>query len=198
MHPTEATIASRYAAARAPTPAHHRSWQPRAGMGCRAMPRLLPPSRLGAVETPAVHTRQPASLAKIAAPHVTPSKSWNLGRLFPRVQLKLAIGPANDPLEHEADRVADRIMRMPGTAAMGNNASASQYVVQRTCASCDQRNEMMAATTATATTASAVVILMSRSVTGPVPRANRRRSHWPTTLIRIPHQHASTRSLSLM
>jgi hypothetical protein len=28
MHPTEATIASRYAAARAPTPAHHRSWQP--------------------------------------------------------------------------------------------------------------------------------------------------------------------------
>ena len=35
---------------------------------------------------------------------------------------------------------------------------------------------MIAATTATATTASAVVILMSRSVTGPVPRASRART----------------------
>ena len=36
--------------------------------------------------------------------------------------------------------------------------------------------EMTAATTATAITASAVVILMSRSVTGPVPRAIQRRT----------------------
>jgi hypothetical protein len=29
------------------------------------------------------------------------------------VQLKLAIGSVDDPLEHEADRVADQVMRMP-------------------------------------------------------------------------------------
>ena len=156
MHPTGATTASHDATTRAPTPAQHRSWPPGARTAKQAMSRLLPPSRLSAVETPMDHERQQASLAGTAAPNVTPSRSWHLGmilaaapnqgsqveRLFPRVQLKLAIGAANDPLEHEADRVADRIMRMPGTAPMGDLDSASQRVVQRTCASCDQRNDV--------------------------------------------------------
>src|SRR5262245_45077694 len=29
-----------------------------------------------------------------------------------RIQAKLTVGAANDPLEHEADRVADHVMRM--------------------------------------------------------------------------------------
>lgn len=29
------------------------------------------------------------------------------------IQRKLVVGPANDPLEHEADRIADRVMRIP-------------------------------------------------------------------------------------
>lgn len=121
-----------------------------------AMRGFLPPSRLRAVEKPTDHGRQQASLAETASPNVTPSRSWQPGmtpvtapnqgsqvdRLFPRVQLKLVIGAANDPLEHEADRVADRIMRMPDTAAMGNLDSASQRIVQRTCTSCDQRNDV--------------------------------------------------------
>jgi hypothetical protein len=150
MHPTEATTASHDATTGAPTPARHRYWPP------RAMPWLLPPSRLSAVETPMDHEHQQASLAETAALNLTPSRSWHLGmmqvaapnqgsqaeRLFPRVQPKMVIGAANDPLEHEADRVADRIMRMPGTGAMGDLDSASQRVVQRTCASCDQRNDV--------------------------------------------------------
>src|SRR5262249_15348878 len=32
------------------------------------------------------------------------------------IQAKLAIGPVDDPLEHEADRVADLVMRMPHPA----------------------------------------------------------------------------------
>src|SRR5277367_1891573 len=56
------------------------------------------------------------------------------------LQKKLAIGAVNDPLEHEADRVADRVMRMPDPAAVGTSAagtsSASAITLQRKC-SCD-------------------------------------------------------------
>jgi hypothetical protein len=50
---------------------------------------------------------------------------------FP-IQARLMVGAINDPLEHEADRVADQVMRMPGpatagfgSATFGNTASAS-------------------------------------------------------------------------
>src|SRR4051812_7776283 len=33
-----------------------------------------------------------------------------------RVQPKLAVGRADDPLEHEADRMADRVMSMPAAS----------------------------------------------------------------------------------
>jgi hypothetical protein len=43
------------------------------------------------------------------------------------IQRKLEMGEVNDPLELEADKVADRVMRMP-----------DQPFVQRKCASCDE------------------------------------------------------------
>ncbi len=39
----------------------------------------------------------------------------NLTDRFP-IQLKLSIGAANDPMEHEADAMADKVMRMPETS----------------------------------------------------------------------------------
>ncbi|HMF48859.1 MAG TPA: hypothetical protein VK603_09460, partial [Candidatus Saccharimonadales bacterium] len=33
-------------------------------------------------------------------------------------QRKLSVGASNDPLEHEADRVADRVLAMPAHAAV--------------------------------------------------------------------------------
>jgi hypothetical protein len=48
-----------------------------------------------------------------------------------RVQPKLSIGAVNDPLEHEADTLADRVMRMPDP---GQGRAA---VVQRKCATCE-------------------------------------------------------------
>src|SRR5271154_1478562 len=57
----------------------------------------------------------------------------------PRIALqkKLAIGAVNDPLEHEADRVADRVMRMPDPAPVGTSAagasSAGANTLQRKC-----------------------------------------------------------------
>src|SRR5258708_7449975 len=32
------------------------------------------------------------------------------------IQLKLSVGTTNDPLEHEADAIADKVMRMPETS----------------------------------------------------------------------------------
>src|SRR6185312_431243 len=49
-------------------------------------------------------------------------------------QYKLAVGSTTDPLEAEADRVADDVMRMPDPAVT-NPAGAS--VVQRKCAACE-------------------------------------------------------------
>jgi hypothetical protein len=51
---------------------------------------------------------------------VASSNQANLRRL----QAKLTIGPVDDPLEHEADVTADRVMRMPATAAPPNVGSA--------------------------------------------------------------------------
>ncbi|MDB5598462.1 MAG: hypothetical protein JWN71_506 [Xanthobacteraceae bacterium] len=65
----------------------------------------------------------------------------------PRVQPKLAIGAINDPAEHEADRVADQVMRMPDRNAAAGDASPPPVapqgggampssLVRRTCAAC--------------------------------------------------------------
>jgi len=57
----------------------------------------------------------------------------------PRIALqkKLAIGAVNDPLEHEADRVADRVMRMPDPAPVGasvaDTSSTGANTLQRKC-----------------------------------------------------------------
>lgn len=61
-----------------------------------------------------------------------------------RVQAKLAVGAVDDPFEHEADRVADRVMRMstPALAALRDLAPALPAVAQRACcASCGQAGE---------------------------------------------------------
>src|SRR6516162_3786545 len=52
---------------------------------------------------------------------------WNV-RNVPRigrgldggVQAKLSVGAVNDPLEAEADRIADQVVHLPGSAGMGN------------------------------------------------------------------------------
>jgi hypothetical protein len=48
------------------------------------------------------------------------------------VQAKLNVGAPDDPLEHEADRVADHVMRMP----MAVQRSPIEHRVQRVCAEC--------------------------------------------------------------
>jgi Domain of unknown function (DUF4157) len=56
------------------------------------------------------------------------------------VQPKLVVGAANDPLEHEADRVADRVMRMPDPE-LSNGVVPPQ--VSRKCAACEEEEAKM-------------------------------------------------------
>jgi hypothetical protein len=53
--------------------------------------------------------------------------------LLRRLQAKLKVGAVNDPLEHEADRVADQVMRMPDPGAAMTSAPPQ---VSRKCDKC--------------------------------------------------------------
>jgi len=82
-----------------------------------------------------------------------------LGRSHEVLQAKLAVGPVDDPLEREADRVADAVL----AGAMPPPIDASPAVAQRKCAACEaeeaplQRKEAAAAAQAVAGPAPAVV-----------------------------------------
>ena len=51
------------------------------------------------------------------------------------IQRKLAVGAVNDPLEHEADRVADQVMRMPDPDV---SVAAAPPQVSRKCAAYEE------------------------------------------------------------
>jgi outer membrane protein OmpA-like peptidoglycan-associated protein len=57
-----------------------------------------------------------------------------------RAQAKLAIGPANDEFERQADRVADDVARMPDSAARVTVSRAPESP-QRLCAECEKEEE---------------------------------------------------------
>lgn len=54
-----------------------------------------------------------------------------------RLQRKLAIGAVDDPLEREADQIAEQVMRAPAD----DSAANSDTHVQRTCADCEKRRD---------------------------------------------------------
>jgi Domain of unknown function (DUF4157) len=58
-----------------------------------------------------------------------------LGRTAPRMQCKLEIGAVNDPLEAEADRIADHVLRMPDPSVA---TADSPHALQRKCAECEE------------------------------------------------------------
>jgi hypothetical protein len=69
------------------------------------------------------------------------------------LQKKLAIGRVDDPLEHEADAVAEKVMRMPAPAV--SVASASPQL-SRKCAACEGEEEKLQKKRAGPATASEV------------------------------------------
>jgi hypothetical protein len=57
----------------------------------------------------------------------------------PPIQAKLKVGAVDDPLEHEADRVADQVMRMP---APGVSGASTPPQVWRKCAACEGEEQL--------------------------------------------------------
>jgi outer membrane protein OmpA-like peptidoglycan-associated protein len=70
---------------------------------------------------------------------------FQLAPLFPAprlpgpIQAKLKVGAVNDPLEHEADRVADQVMRMPAPEV---SVTAAPPQVSRKCAECEDEEKL--------------------------------------------------------
>lgn len=83
-------------------------------------------------------SHQSPTTATAAANDVIPVQEHlqNETRIHPlqemAVQFKLSIGAVDDPLESEADAIADKVMRMP-----------EQNFVQRKCASCEEEEEKL-------------------------------------------------------
>ena len=57
------------------------------------------------------------------------------------IQRKLVVGQTNDPLEHEADRVADQVIRMPAAPEIEPAAAPPQ--ISRKCAACKAEEEQL-------------------------------------------------------
>ncbi len=68
------------------------------------------------------------------------SAPGNMARLPGILQAKLRIGAVNDPLEHEADRVADHVMRMPASEVALTSAPQQ---ISRKCAECAEDEEKL-------------------------------------------------------
>jgi ribosomal protein S27E len=75
----------------------------------------------------AIHTNENKSDEVQSKPFFEHSQNSKL----PSIQLKLSVGAVDDPFEHEADAMADRVMRMP----------ESSYI-QRKCASCEEEEKI--------------------------------------------------------
>src|SRR5690349_11470607 len=71
--------------------------------------------------------------------HQQPDKKASFQQLT--VQCKLSIGAADDPLEKEADDMADKVMRMkmPGPI----NFSFSKNTIDRKCAHCEEEEKQL-------------------------------------------------------
>jgi hypothetical protein len=77
----------------------------------------------------------PALIQRSRGPIGNQAALRQLSRASPRLQPKLEIGAVDDPLEREADEVADKVMRMPDPAL---TLSSTPPQVSRKCAACEE------------------------------------------------------------
>jgi len=147
--------------ARRSASAHERAPRLQWSIGTQARPASSPPRARQPVAEPSRDAP-----AQEAEPTLTPGRppgpAWDFGKLplspaepasGPRasaslpinIQRKLAIGSVDDLLEHEADRVADQVMRMPNPAAappqVSRKCGACEEQVSRKCAACEEKEK---------------------------------------------------------
>jgi hypothetical protein len=130
----KAKIAPQIVLTRAPKWPQHMLWQPGVGLADRAMLRLPP---------------QPATWDFSKIPVLPPDRAGPPQTASSLVQRKLAIGQVNDPLEQEADRIADRMMQAaPDEPSIGS----APLQLSRTCADCEGPDEAQTLRTKPSTT----------------------------------------------
>jgi len=74
----------------------------------------------------------------VAKPPATKAPPRRSAPLPGAIQYKLMVGPADDPLEREADSISERVMRMPAGAI---SASSAPLRIGRKCAACAGEDE---------------------------------------------------------
>src|SRR5262245_35297122 len=90
-----------------------------------------------------------------------------------RAQPRLKIGSVNDPLENEADRIADQVMRMPEAAVAVSTSAAEEGTVQRLCAECEEEVQRKSADGAASAAPAAESAIRSLAGGSPLPAAER-------------------------
>ncbi len=116
----------------------------------------------GPARDPTARTRLPGNarrpvIAMRDGDAAAPRGSWEFGKLQPSAPArassrpKLAIGRVDDPLEHEANRIADRVMRMADAAAL---ITPSPLQLSRKCAGCEEEEVLRQKSTGTASSPS--------------------------------------------
>jgi hypothetical protein len=72
------------------------------------------------------------------------AERFQMPSIFPAprlpIQAKLKVGQVDDPLEHEADRVADQVMRMPAPEV---SIAAAPPQISRKCAACEEEQQTL-------------------------------------------------------
>ncbi len=85
------------------------------------------------------HAKRPATRNAGKRHQAPPRRTPGIGQVLnaSHIQPKLKIGAVNDPAEAEADRVADRIMRMPEPQDSVSATDQGRHVIRRLCAECE-------------------------------------------------------------
>jgi predicted phage tail protein len=91
----------------------------------------------------AARTTEPAAVKEVIADRESVQTEFNTLPLHAMsVQFKLSVGAPDDPLEREADAMADKIMRMPfSSPPYGYSAGNGTEVVRRKCSECEPKEE---------------------------------------------------------
>ena len=131
-------------------------WRPRAGLSNQAVLRYWS-QRVESLtgSTSADHQTQKTDRGQVARSEGAPSVSWEFSKtptfapnhpsqhqtFSPLIQPKLTIGEVNDPLEHEADHIANKVLRMP---APEFSITAGSPQLSRKCPACEEEQKAQA------------------------------------------------------
>jgi len=149
---TKPNAASRAISKPAPKTSRFMAWGAGAGPSGRAMAELLSQrAESRRSSTSADHQKAVGGPARLAGARTAPSISWHLRPILepapvragrpravpPLIQPKLVVGEVNDPLEHEADRMAEAALTGSAVPAPSHPAG----LLQRKCAACEAEEQ---------------------------------------------------------